>query len=432
MIGWVSWIYILLIAIVLVFVAPNQYAESSHGNTNVVLYSKDYTTAFDVGQVVKLAGTVIQDVTDRPSGLTHVHYQIIDADTRSVIHDDYTDDQGLFYWDWTANTPSGGSGVVRLVAYFPGAGEFDSSESPPLVLTIISIAPPVTYHTTQLTLQVKDGSSPGTIQVEPGLTMDSGGLITTPDISISIDGNNVVKVQSNQWSADISVGSGTYTIVARYPQESDNNNSNVFYKTSTDSKYYTVGNAGTYYNTHLSLQVRDGSSPGTIQVEPGLTMDSGGLITTPDISISIDGNNVVKVQSNQWSQDISAGSGTHNIVATYPQESDNNNSNVFYKTSTDSKYYTLTTSYGPIINSTSMIYIIVVLILIGTGIVIGLLKRKKSIHVANTSPVTKSPQIVPISPVNPDDTQFYGCPYCGSDTQIQYGKQYCNKCRMYL
>ena len=31
-----------------------------------------------------------------------------------------------------------------------------------------------------------------------------------------------------------------------------------------------------------------------------------------------------------------------------------------------------------------------------------------------------------------DETQFYVCPHCDGDTEMRYGKQYCDRCKMYL
>jgi rRNA maturation protein Nop10 len=31
-----------------------------------------------------------------------------------------------------------------------------------------------------------------------------------------------------------------------------------------------------------------------------------------------------------------------------------------------------------------------------------------------------------------DDTQFYGCPHCGKDTEILHNKEYCSECEVFL
>jgi len=52
-----------------------------------------------------------------------------------------------------------------------------------------------------------------------------------------------------------------------------------------------------------------------------------------------------------------------------------------------------------------------------------------------TKPKKKIPTAQPfMQSVNrpPDETQFYACPHCGNDTQIRYGKQYCDRCKLYI
>ncbi|MGI0026605.1 MAG: hypothetical protein ACREAD_02040 [Nitrosopumilaceae archaeon] len=51
-------------------------------------------------------------------------------------------------------------------------------------------------------------------------------------------------------------------------------------------------------------------------------------------------------------------------------------------------------------------------------------------NLLHSSPIGNTP--VTNIPKNSDDTQFYGCPHCGGNTEIRYEKQYCNRCRMYF
>lgn len=58
-----------------------------------------------------------------------------------------------------------------------------------------------------------------------------------------------------------------------------------------------------------------------------------------------------------------------------------------------------------------------------------------SVFLIRRKSVTQTrPSSTPLPPLSrhSDDTQFYVCPRCGKDTEIQYGKQYCLHCKMYL
>ncbi len=55
------------------------------------------------------------------------------------------------------------------------------------------------------------------------------------------------------------------------------------------------------------------------------------------------------------------------------------------------------------------------------GIVLSKRKKTAVIAVQPAKAQTKS-----------DETQFWVCPHCGRDTQMKYGKQFCNSCNMYL
>ena len=69
-----------------------------------------------------------------------------------------------------------------------------------------------------------------------------------------------------------------------------------------------------YYNTQLSLQVKDSTSQGYVKVKPTLTYGSG-IELSNDISIYVDRNYKTMVSSNQWSHDIKVGDDSHTIKA---------------------------------------------------------------------------------------------------------------------
>jgi len=70
----------------------------------------------------------------------------------------------------------------------------------------------------------------------------------------------------------------------------------------------------TYYDTFLSLQVRDGTKEGYIQVKPILAIDYSRL-RNYDVSIYVDGNYKARAFSDSWSNNIWAGTGSHIIKA---------------------------------------------------------------------------------------------------------------------
>ena len=69
------------------------------------------------------------------------------------------------------------------------------------------------YYDTNLSLQVRKDSSPGSINVNPTLSYDGGNSLSS-SVSINVDGVYKTKVDSNQWSSDIQVGGGKHNVQA--------------------------------------------------------------------------------------------------------------------------------------------------------------------------------------------------------------------------
>lgn len=353
------------IIIISIFTIVPQYAQSSNGNTHVILFTKDYSREFTAGQIVHLEGQIIQAQSSSPTGIANAYYQIIDANTGNVITQGNTDSQGLLFMDWTASSSLPGTSKVNLIVRFAGGGGFDASDSPPLELTIsspVSSTPAITtpsyvYHNTQLSVQVRDGSSPGYVQVNPILRVDSGSTLTTTQVSISVDGSNVSTIASNQWSGNIFVGSGTHKIQGFVPQTRDSNNNSVIYKSTNYVTDYTIS-----------------SQTSTLNNNP-----------PPNNSPSI------------------------------PSQS--------------SQPPSFTNNPPPSQDFTVVAIVVIAAIIAGTGI--GIVRIKRRPRAIKSSPIMGGTP-VSTNPLHTDDTQFYGCPNCGRDTSIKYGKQYCENCRMYL
>jgi len=189
----------------------------------------------------------------------------------------------------------------------------------------------------------------------------------------------------------------------------------------------------TYYNTFLSLQVKDGSSQGYINVNPILTYSLGNTLSTNSVSIYVDGTYTTKVASNQWSSNIYAGSGAdHTIKASIPEMTSTNTS-IKYRSSSDTVNYFVkaatTVSSGSRSTSSESFpieYVIagIVIAAVAVGIGIAVSKRKKTALVIASQPA----KIQTVS----DETQFWVCPHCGRDTEYRNGKQFCGTCNVYL
>ena len=239
-----------LIMIIIMFAIPSQNAESSSGNTQVILFTKGFAHEYAVGTTVHLEGQILK-VSQLPhTGIAYAHYQLIIVNgTGNPIKEGRTNSQGLFFIDWVATSPSPGISEVNLVAKFSGNWTYADSQSPPLTLTISSPVIPapspdiptrlVIFNDTQLALQVRNGSGLGDIQVNPILKLDSGSPLNTSQVSISVDGNNAATVSSNQWSGDIFVGNGTHKIQGYFPQTVDTKNA-IIYKKSINATYYSL------------------------------------------------------------------------------------------------------------------------------------------------------------------------------------------------
>ena len=217
----------------------------------------------------------------------------------------------------------------------------------------------------------------------------------------------------------------------------------------------------TYHNTFLSLQVRDSSSQGYIQVKPTLIYGSSNTLSTTDISIFVDGNYKTKVSSNQWSHDIKVGDDSHTIKASVAAWTDKYDSLIKYRASSSGTVDHFVEPPGPsgpgvtsgssgsgvtsggsgsgvtssgsgsgVTSSENFTigYVIVgvVVVAAAAGVGIALSKRKKIAPVISVQPAK-----VPAMP-GADDTQFWVCPNCGNDTQMKDERQYCPSCRIYL
>jgi len=93
------------------------------------------------------------------------------------------------------------------------------------------------------------------------------------------------------------------------------------------------------YQTTTSLQVRDGSSPGYIQVKPSVSYANGKHMSPSHLSLYVDSNYLTNVKPDVWSSDIKTGSGTHYIEAVFSKTTSPTNRVITYDGSLTGKSF---------------------------------------------------------------------------------------------
>jgi len=99
-----------------------------------------------------------------------------------------------------------------------------------------------------------------------------------------------------------------------------------------------------YHTSSLNLQINDGSSFGNVKVFPSLTTISGSKIPT-EVLIYVDGNFKTKVNSNQLSNNIFTGSGSHTFLASVPEITSPFDNSIKFRKVSDSLTYSI--AYKP-------------------------------------------------------------------------------------
>jgi len=278
-------------------------------------------------------------------------------------------------------------------------------------------------------------------------------IVSIAQVDVGVDGKFYTEITTGGqlWNSQ-----GTYTIKAFYGGNTRTAETTFYFDGTTIPKTTPpqAGPAGpitktTYYNTQLSLQVTDDSSHGYIKVKPTLAYGSGNKLSNYDVSIYVDNNHKGKVKSDQWFTNVYTGPGPHTIEAYFVETTSNFDNSIRYRASSDTETYFVkaaTSSGSPSSPSSSQSlssgssssvtssdsslieYVIagVAVAAVVAGVGIALSKRKKI-----TPMVYASPANIPMTPTS-DDTQFWVCPRCGSDTEMYQGKQYCRRCNTYL
>ncbi len=123
------------------------------------------------------------------------------------------------------------------------------------------------YFTTSTSLQIKDDSRIGYIQVYPSVTTSSGQSVSSSNISIYVDGEYKKKVSAKNWSTEIHTGSGQHNIEAKFPETKSSSNNAIIYKSSSVFQSFNVKSP-----TPKSTSTQQGASQGSDRV---LTCGSG-------------------------------------------------------------------------------------------------------------------------------------------------------------
>ena len=286
----------------------------------------------------------------------------------------------------------------------------------------------------------------------------NGNMVAINQVNVDADGKfyNEITTGGQLWKSQ-----GTYTIKAFYGSNARTAETTFYFDGTTFTQTkppLASGPAGplsgspaktTYYDTQMSLQVQDGTTHGYIKVKPTLTYSSGTKLSTKDISIYVDGKFKTKVSSNLLSSNIYAATGSHIIKASVAEFPNTFDSSIRYKASSDTETYDISVISqpapgspfsSPSVRSQSsdsflIEYVIVgvAIVAVATGVGIALSQRKKVAPMIYASPakVPMTPANIPVAPTA-DDTQFWVCPRCGSDTEMYQGKQYCRSCNTYL
>jgi len=184
------------------------------------------------------------------------------------------------------------------------------------------------------------------------------------------------------------------------------------------------------HDVFIVLDWQVGSSPDRIKVYPTVTYDNG--IPLPSYSgtvhfskIYVDNQYEILAKPNQWSNDFYIGYGTFTVYAESPgflvgsEEFLSSSSNIITIDLQPPTQGVTSTSIDP-----TIFIILGVIAAIGGGVAVAIMKRKSK----PIKPII--PQ--PIPTTKSDDTMFYGCPRCGNNTKIFYGRQYCPVCKIYL
>jgi len=269
----------------------------------------------------------------------------------------------------------------------------------------------------------------------------NGNMVAINQVNVDADGKfyNEITTGGQLWKSQ-----GTYTIKAFYGSNARTAETTFYFDVASGPAGPLSGSPAktTYYDTQMSLQVQDGTTHGYIKVKPTLTYSSGTKLPTKDISIYVDGKFKTKVSSNLLSSNIYAATGSHIIKASVAEFPNTFDSSIRYKASSDTETYDISVISqpapgspfsSPSVRSQSSDSFLIEYVIIGVAIVaaaagvgIALSKRKKVAPMIYASPAN-----IPVAPTA-DDTQFWVCPRCGSDTEMYQGKQYCRSCNTYL
>jgi len=129
------------------------------------------------------------------------------------------------------------------------------------------------YYSTSTSLEVKDGSSAGYIQIYPTTSTSSGESVSSSNISVYVDGEYKETVSTKYWST-VYTGSGQHFIEVKFPETKSSSNDAIIYKSSDAFQRFDVKYPPSISSQPSEQMIASAQSPG-LQCGPGTHEQNG-------------------------------------------------------------------------------------------------------------------------------------------------------------
>jgi len=257
-------------------------------------------------------------------------------------------------------------------------------------------AEPVRWHDTDTSLQILQGSDPGYVRIHPKVIDDIGKKISS-NVSIFVDGTLVQKINSNEYSEDIWIASGTHTVKAVFPELRSNLDKQNIYRESEASQKFTVDSSGVVIKDPLDPQPPD---PPTF-CDPGFVLQNGNCVRVSSGGDEIDPSILLVL--------IVIGIIVAVVGITISKRKKGKSSAKRQK-------------IAPVISTSKV-----------TSKAKATFCKKCGVSIPHGSKFCKKcGTSTIIGSTQTNVTQFWVCPVCGTDLQQSSGKQYCKHCERYF
>jgi len=427
-----NYIFLLLLclAALAVFETPND-SFAQYGCVSIQTDKSSYTT----NEIIFVSGSLCYFSYDVP-----VTIKVFDPDN-NLIH---VDQISVGYSDFSFSINTGGSLWKKSGQYLIIAQYYNQDKRGKTVFTISGVSPP----SPTTSVMILRGSSvpgceatdscfdPSVITVNKGTKVtwynDDNAAHTVTNVDLSVDPYNVGTVFDSSLLMPGKSFSHKFDAAGEYPYFCMVHPWMVGFVDVTGSPLPNTQfqPKEITHDVYIVLDWQVGSSPDRIKVYPSVTYDNG--IPLPSYSgtvhfskIYVDNQYKILAEPNQWSNDFYIGYGYHEIYAESPpfaegtEEFLGSSSNIITIDLQPPTQGVTSTSIDP-----TIFIILGIIAAIGGGVAVAIMKRKSK----PIKPII--PQ--PIPTTKSDDTMFYGCPRCGNNTKIFYGRQYCPVCKIYL